>query len=71
MCGSCWAFAATGGMEGAYMKAFGSLLSFSEQQLLDCVKKCDDCDGGYTEYAYEYDIDHFIGTEKQYPYFAF
>ncbi|GLC60494.1 hypothetical protein PLESTB_001620000 [Pleodorina starrii] len=35
-CGSCWAFAATGAMEGAWFKATGMSLSFSEQQFLDC-----------------------------------
>merc|ERR1712038_1662634 len=46
-CGSCWTFSATGCMEGAWYKKSGKLLSFSEQNLLDCVHPyTNGCDGG-------------------------
>ena len=48
-CGSCWAFSTVGSLEGAHQIASGELLSFSEQQLVDCAgRKWGNigCDGG-------------------------
>ncbi len=68
-CGSCWAFAATGAMEGAHFNATGKLVSLSEQNLVDCIADHDCVDGGYAPDAFQYVIARKgIDSEEQYPY---
>lgn len=71
-CGSCWAFSATGALEGVAKLAGGVSYTFSEQQLVDCswtyLNK--GCNGGLMNNAFRYVIDHGITTEDQYPYHA-
>ncbi|KAF4725977.1 hypothetical protein FOZ63_008683, partial [Perkinsus olseni] len=71
-CGSCWAFSATGALEAQYAIATGKLLSFSEQQLVDCSTDYGNngCDGGLMEYAYDYIRDNGIDLDSTYPYNA-
>ena len=67
-CGSCWSFAATGALEGAYFKKTGKLVSLSEQQFVDCDAANYACRGGYPSSAFSYAISAGgINTETAYP----
>jgi len=78
-CGSCWAFSATGNMEGQWFLAGHTLTSLSEQNLVDCDHECmtyegeqscdAGCDGGLQPNAYHYVISNSgIDTEASYTY---
>merc|ERR1712100_625906 len=69
-CGSCWAFSTTGGMEGAWEIATGSLTSMSEQQLVDCSTQNAGCNGGSMELAFNFEKTTTVATESSYPYTA-
>jgi len=82
-CGSCWAFSTVDSYESAVAKKTGTLVSFSEQDLVDCVKDvslpgssqtcCNGCSGGLMDYGFQYLMNKQDGkdtTEASYPYTA-
>jgi len=71
LCGSCWAFGATGALEGQTLLHFKKLPSLSEQQLVSCDGHSLGCFGGNSFTAFKYiHRNKGIVNETSYPYKA-
>ena len=56
-CGSCWAFGTISALESTYFLTTGDLISFSEQELLDCTYERQGnrgCQGGWLSHPIDY-----------------
>ena len=72
-CGSCWAFSAVGVIEGQHAKVNQTLVSLSEENIVDCSSSFGNygCEGGWPEAGMRYVINNTgIDTEESYPYTA-
>jgi len=69
-CGSCWTFSTMAAMEGEHAIATGNLLSFSEQELVDCDGLSAGCNGGSMALAFYWLKSHDALLEADYPYTA-
>jgi len=73
-CGSCWSFSNTGALEGAYYLKYGNLMSFSEQELVDCSNFKNGgpnmgCNGGQISQTMDWiGKNGGLCTEDAYPY---
>ncbi|CAI8591028.1 unnamed protein product [Vicia faba] len=68
-CDSCWAFATVAAVEGYWKITMGTLLTLSEQQLIDCDNGSHGCSGGNMRSALDNIIaNRGIFEEYQYPY---
>lgn len=66
---SCWAFSASGAIEGINAIVTGKLISLSEQELVDCDPVSQGCNGGWVNKAFDWVIrNRGISLEYDYPY---
>eukprot|EP00347_Sterkiella_histriomuscorum_P018505 403345257 len=71
-CGSCWAFAAVGAIEGSFFLKYNLSEEFSVQQLVDCSPQNTGCNGGLMTLAYQYlEGNQLLEFWSDYPYIGY
>lgn len=72
-CGSCYSFAATAALEGAFKVKTGTLVDLSTQQLLDCTSGYGNmgCSGGLMSNCFNYLKSYKMQTLSSYPYIGY
>merc|ERR1712070_356630 len=69
-CGSCRAFGTLGEVEAKHKQTTGATVNLAEQQLVDCSKQNNGCNGGRPDYALTYLSGKPIYTTSSYAYTA-
>lgn len=67
-CNACYAFSAVAALETQNSIKNGSLQTFSEQEILDCSLKNNECIGGQAFLVYDYIKEGGINEDSLYPY---
>ena len=67
-CGGCWAFSTTSILESKYYNLTKKKVILSEQELIDCSKTNNGCQGGAMEKSFKYLLETGVCLEKNYPY---
>jgi cathepsin F len=70
-CGSCWAFTSISNIESQYFLKYGKLMTFSEQQMVDCDYSNSGCLGGIPHNAFNYAMKYGLIPSLNYPYIGF
>lgn len=68
-CGSCWAFSAVSHIESAWaIRQNSDIVQFAEQQLVDCDKESEGCNGGWEDKAINFYAENGAAAESDYVY---